>query len=502
MPGIFKWFKQKGVLLFLGGFVVAILFIFSGKNAVEATGTDEYCASCHKVHPQATASWKRSTHYDNKRGIVVHCIECHLPPEGLPKFTRKVSTGLRDVYGTIFKDPAEINWEEKSRPENAIHHTYQASCLRCHKNIFPLGLTDKGQEAHLYYDNNREKLNCLNCHIGVGHYSETTVHASNVSFGKKMAVPDTVYSEAAEISSFENFTEHIPGTGVSFTMIAIPEGKFQMGSPAKEKFRDPDEGPQHEVEVSPFFMGQIEVTWEEYMAFLSETGSEGRVVEKENAAAGVDGITGPTPPWGAPDQGWGGGKRPAITMTYHAATVYCKWLSLKTGKSYRLPTEAEWEYAARGGTTGDYFFEGDAGKYTSEGFGKKIFGPDTSVINRYAVYRENSHGMTALPSTVMPNPFGLKNMPGNAAEFCSDVYRPGYENKGAAGTGIEEHVVRGGSYKSDARDLRSTARDHTRTTDWLKTDPQMPKSVWWYSDQVHVGFRVVCDPPQEITGNN
>ncbi len=215
--------------------------------------------------------------------------------------------------------------------------------------------------------------------------------------------------------------------------MAVPAGKFMMGSPETEHLRDADEGPVHEVRVAPFFMSELEVTWDEYLAFFSETGGEGRMSEEEQAKKSVDGISGPTPPWGAPDQGWGKGQRPAITMSYYAATVYCQWLSQKTGKNYRLPTEAEWEYAARAGQTGPYFFPGNAKKYTSEGFSRKIFGSDTSVINRYAIYKENSRGKTALPEDVLPNRFGLKNMAGNVAEFCSDVYQPDYQAQRCSG---------------------------------------------------------------------
>jgi len=107
--------------------------------------------------------------------------------------------------------------------------------------------------------------------------------------------------------------------------------------------------------------------------------------------------------------------------------------------------------------------------------------------------------MTAEPSTVKANPFDLKNMTGNVAEFCSDFYSEDYYKtdslrtnpKGPAGG--QEHVIRGGSFKSDARNVRSAARDYTRTKEWLVTDPQMPKSIWWYSDCIDVGFRVVCE---------
>jgi len=106
---------------------------------------------------------------------------------------------------------------------------------------------------------------------------------------------------------------------------------------------------------------------------------------------------------------------------------------------------------------------------------------------------------------MIPNPFGLKNTSGNVAEFCSDYYSPtAYRNdstdmvnpKGPARG--SEHVIRGGSFKSDARDVRSAARDYTKTKAWLVTDPQIPKSIWWYSDCIDVGFRVVCEADSSL----
>ena len=194
-----------------------------------------------------------------------------------------------------------------------------------------------------------------------------------------------------------------------------------MGSPEDEPFRRDDEGPVRQVTVSPFFMGETEVTWDMYWAFYSETMTEGRtppeVVYANNSDPDVDAVSGPTPPFGAPDQGWGSGERPAITMTHYAAETFCQWLSKKTGKKYRLPTAAEWEYAARGGTSTPYFFEGSPKDFSDRGFWRKFFDADTAGINRYVVYVKNSPNRTQEPSAVLPNPFGLKNMLGNVMEL-------------------------------------------------------------------------------------
>jgi formylglycine-generating enzyme required for sulfatase activity len=276
-----------------------------------------------------------------------------------------------------------------------------------------------------------------------------------------------------------------------------------MGSPEDEPYRQMDESPMREVLVDSFWIAEVEVTWNEYLAFFNATSSQGRkeaVVEESNSTE-PDAISGATPPWGAPDQGWGMGDRPAITMTHHAALTYCRWLSSITGKIYRLPTEAEWEYAARGGKSGPYFFGGSPNDYESDGFFKKIFGTDTTIINSYCIYRENSPVKSQPPYNIKANPFGLKNMLGNVSEFCLDYYDQDVYGKYPKGvvknprgprTG-EEHVVRGGSYQNSAQDLRAAKRDFTKTKEWLTTDPQIPKSIWWYSDCKNVGFRVVCD---------
>jgi sulfatase modifying factor 1 len=507
----FKFFRELAwsrhkikVWFFIFGFILCLILLAAGRQVVSYTSTDRYCMSCH-VHPLPEQNWKLSTHYNNKSGTIVHCVECHLAPKGHGYLYTKAKHGLKDLYGYFFRDSASINWEEKKLLEKAKKFVYEKSCLMCHQNLFPVTLSVDGNNAHLFYTTSKDPVNCINCHLNVGHFDKYVKHKKNSSFGLTESGSQAIFTGSAKVEKFENFTENIPGTNVSFKMIALPGGSFNMGSDQNEHLRKPDEGPVHKVTLSPFWIAEIEVSWDEYMAFFRATSSQGRTEGQVIKNKKVDAISGATPPWGAPDQGWGKAKRPAITMSWHAANVYCRWLSKVTGKKYRLPTEAEWEYACRGGTGTPYFFDGDPKKFTSSGFFKRIFKPDTSGIASRIVYKVNSLARTKEPSEVKPNPFGLKNMSGNVAEFCSDFYAAdaykadstGFVNPKGPLNGVE-HVIRGGSFKSDAKDVRSASRDFTRTKAWLVTDPQMPKSIWWYSDCIDVGFRVVCVPDSTI----
>jgi formylglycine-generating enzyme required for sulfatase activity/nitrate/TMAO reductase-like tetraheme cytochrome c subunit len=487
---ILRLLKSKLLL----GAVIGAALVFAGLAADAYMSTNAFCGSCH-LHPHAERSWKRSTHADNPSGMAVRCVECHLPPSGIDHFLEKARLGIRDLYGALFKEFDERHWEEKSRLEHAVTFTFKEACTRCHQNLFPVGLSREGDEAHLHYDRESENLRCINCHLHVGHYHEEEAYDPTAN----LAGEAEIYLEPAVVEGFVDFTERIPGTSVSFDMAALPGGAFMMGSPEDEDYRRDDEGPCREVTVSPFWMARVEVTWDEYEAFYRATATEGRT-DTRKVPDDVDAITGATPPYGNPGQGWGKGGRPAITMTHHAAMTYCRWLSRVTGKRYRLPTEAEWEYACRGGTDSAYFFEGEPKDFSEEGFWNSLFGADTEEIGRYAVYAGNAKGRTQPPECVAPNPFGLKNMSGNVAELCLDWYAPDTYERYADGVkdprgpdSGEERVVRGGSFKDDAAELRSAARGHTHTAAWLMTDPQIPKSIWWYSDCMHVGFRVVCD---------
>ena len=505
--------KKRTLLIFLIGAILGIVVMLCANKTMYHFGTDAYCESCH-VHPHSFDSWKKSSHYNNRSGVRVHCIECHLPPKGnFYHFREKARTGLHDLWAYWTKDSADFNWEDKKQLEHAVKIVYNISCKECHINLFPKGLSDDGGTAHLYYEANEKKLDlqCISCHLDVGHYNPNYKHAKMTGIPTISSADAEIFTEPTVVTQFGNYTEHIPGTTVAFEMIAIPGGAFKMGSPANEKFRKDDEGPVRDVTVSRFFMGKIQVSWDEFFTHLIETSSEGRIPpeimrERNRNALTVDAISGPTPFFGDPTQGWGSGARPAITMTHYSAEIYCQWLSMKTGKKYRLPTEAEWEYAARGGTETPYFFPGNPKKFSSQGWWNKMFGPDTTVINSFVIYELNSGMKTQEPSHVHENPFGLKSMLGNVLEYCSDWYVPdAYSQTGSSVTNPQgpeegtEHVIRGGNYTDDAADVRVAARFSTKSEEWLKTDPQQPKSIWWYTDMKGIGFRVVCEPDESIT---
>jgi formylglycine-generating enzyme len=499
MSGKIFFKKKHYLLLFIAGGFSVVLFLVLFNKTISYTSTNEFCVLCH-AHPEADALYKLSVHHNNSSGFSTNCVDCHLPPEDKTFYflTRKAYHGFHDFYVFVTKDLDEIDWKMKRTLEASKRFVYEDGCKKCHTNLFPSTLDELGSESHLKYLYDPESASCMKCHLDVGHYrGEVTLAVEDV-------IDDTqeLYTEPALVTQFEDYIEKIPGTTVSFKMNAVPGGVFNMGSPPDQDYRNRDEGPVREVKIDSLWMSEIEVTWSHYLAFFNATTSQGRK-EGENVQDGedVDAITGPTPPWGAPDQGWGMGNRPAITMTHHAAQVFCDWLSRVTGKNYRLPTEAEWEYAARADTEGPYFFGGSPKEYEGEGLINKLFGPDTSVINSYVVYHENSPYRTQPPSYVKPNPFGLKNMLGNVAEFCVDYYDPqayakyppGVINNPKGPRDGQEHVIRGGSFKNSAKNLRVARRNHTLTREWLETDPQIPKSIWWYSDCNDVGIRIVRD---------
>jgi sulfatase modifying factor 1 len=446
--------------------LIGLVFFFSIQGVDKITSSDTSCMSCH-VHSHAENSWLQATHHNNKGGVVVHCVDCHLPPKNQFNYwPKKMKAASRDLYSYWFKDIDKINWDEKSQLDHAKMHTFNESCINCHENLFPLQLSKEGDKAHLYYKHNQDKLDCINCHLNVGHGGQQT-HKANYSF-LQADTKKKVFSEATIIQEFSNFKEQIPNTSVSFEMIALPRIK--------------------ELNKS-FFMAKTEVSWNEYQTFLSETESEGRTETNTD----VDAISGATPPFGDPSQGWGMGNRPAITMTWHAANTYCKWLSQKTGKTYRLPTATEWEYASGTNENEEFFFGGKTSDYTAKNMLINLFQKPSGKINNYVIWKGNSNGKTGTSEDVLPNKYGISNLLGNVREFCLDTVSTGEKT---------EYLIKGGSFKSSVHELLWNFKDHTEHDKWMITDPQIPKSIWWYSDCNDVGFRVVCEWKPKIQHKN
>ncbi len=282
------------------------------------------------------------------------------------------------------------------------------------------------------------------------------------------------------------YTGKIPGTDITFDMLPIPAGTFMIGSPEGEAGHKPDEGPQRKVKIEPFWMGKYEVTWNEYELFMYPVDGyknpllSGGKLSSDNVA---DAVTRPTKPYVEMSFGMGKDGFPAISMTQHGANTYCKWLSAKTGHFYRLPTEAEWEYACRAGTTTAY-----------------SFGDDASKLGEYAWYGKNSDFKYQKVGKKKPNPWGLHDMHGNVTEWTLDQYAPeSYKNFVGAtvaspwvqATKPYPHVARGGSWDDDdVKVLRSSARRASNKT-WKIQDPQLPKSIWYLTDAQFLGFRVI-----------
>ncbi len=281
----------------------------------------------------------------------------------------------------------------------------------------------------------------------------------------------------------ESYEEKLNGVNHNISMVFIEGGSFIMGSPKTEVGHFGDEGPEHEVEIAPFWMGQYEITWDLYNLFVTRE-LDGNQIDKNSTNEvnlDADAVSGATTPYVEMSFGMGIDGYPAICMTQLAAVKFCEWLSAMTGHFYRLPTEAEWEYACRAGTSTAY-----------------SFGDDFSLLSDYAWYENNSGDKYQQVGTKQPNPWGLYDMHGNVAEWTLDQYLPtayasrkgGVQNPLEKATKEYPKTVRGGSWMDAPERLRSAAR-RPSSKSWKKRDPQIPKSKWWHTDAAFVGFRVV-----------
>lgn len=264
-------------------------------------------------------------------------------------------------------------------------------------------------------------------------------------------------------SDMKPYEAKIPGADVTFRMTPIPGGEFTMGDDAGPA----DERPAHRVRVEPFWMGVREVTWDEYRLFMFSA--------RDGVSAEVDAVSTPTRPYVEMSFGMGINGYPAISMTQHAANKYAQWLSARTGHYYRLPTEAEWEYACKAG------------------------GAPQTPIDDYAWHEANANGKYQQAGQKKPNAWGLYDMLGNVMEWTLDQYDAGaYAARGAGvtvnpwvkSTAPYPHAVRGGGWADPREACRCTRRTGSDPS-WKMQDPQLPKSVWYHTDAQWLGFRLV-----------
>ena len=297
-----------------------------------------------------------------------------------------------------------------------------------------------------------------------------SVPAADGEMGNVRKIRARILAHEGGSAPAKPYSVTIANTTVKYDMTPIPAGNFTMGAPSPAP---KDEQPPHKVHVDAFWMQAHEVTWDEYRLFMFAN-QAGEIAHKDEL---VDGVSRPTRPYVEMSFGMGINGFPAISMTQHAANKYAEWLSSKTGEFYRLPTEAEWEYACRAGTTTAY-----------------PFGDDPSKLEDYAWFAGNSGGKYGKVAAKKPNAWNLYDMLGNVMEWTLDAYAP-YQpepqnNPWVKATQPYPHAVRGGSWNDPAGNLTCAARVASDPS-WKQQDPQLPKSIWYETDAQWLGFRLV-----------
>ena len=307
-------------------------------------------------------------------------------------------------------------------------------------------------------------------------------------------------AKPVSVTEMKDYREKVPLAGqATIDLVAVRGGEVNLGSPEDEAGRQKNEGPQVKVGVDPFWIGRHEMTWDVYRAFMengkarNKDGTLNRdfnIMTSEPPIAKdvetvVDIVSQPTPPY-VPmhfemGEGYGAGW-PAIAMSHRAASKFCEWLSAQTGHYYRLPTEAEWEFACRAGSTTAF-----------------SFGDDPSQIGDYAWFQDNADYTYQKVGKKKPNLWGIHDMHGNVSEWCLDAYLPdacskwddGAKNPWHPAVNRYPHVTRGGHYfQGGPETLRSAARVPSGP-EWNNIDCCNPKSQWYEASAQFIGFRVV-----------
>jgi formylglycine-generating enzyme required for sulfatase activity len=250
-------------------------------------------------------------------------------------------------------------------------------------------------------------------------------------------------TQAQAGQSLQAFEQTLPGSVVKIHMTPIPGGKIKIRG--------------REVEVKPFYFASTDTTWEAYDVFLN-SGPPSKPYDQTKF--GPDAIARPSKSYILPDLGWGHHGYPVINVSIDSVTMFSRWMASVTKKKYRLPTEAEWEFACR----------------EAQPDGWKL---DKTKLAQVAWYAANSEGMTHPVAKKAPNKLGLFDMLGNVGNWATDL--------------DGKPVLCGGSYM-DAATLLSPDTRRKWSPAWQQEDPQIPKSRWWLSDGSFVGIRLVCEP--------
>jgi formylglycine-generating enzyme required for sulfatase activity len=243
-------------------------------------------------------------------------------------------------------------------------------------------------------------------------------------------------------------------------MIPVKGGRFMMSPPLPGL-------PTTDVTVKDFYISRTEITWEQIEVWMFRLDMTEREKLADSGIYDSSQRSRPSKPYSPPDFGYGFGDHPVIGVTHHSAKMFCQWLSRKTGRNYRMPTEAEWEYAARG----------PAAPVPAKPL-------DTDMLDRIAWHRGNADEHTHSVGQKQANILGLYDILGNAGEWCTDL-------RG-------QPVLCGGSWKTWPGRLDWALRQR-ETPSWRARDVMDPQSPWFLLDADFVGFRIVCDPDPSVT---
>jgi len=274
---------------------------------------------------------------------------------------------------------------------------------------------------------------------------------------------------------FVKYNQDLPLTSLKVQMVPIKGGEFNMvDNLSKSRFS--------EIKISSFWMSQFEISWDLYTLFMERTIdiSSTSYIRGSEVLRDIDGISSATTPYIEMSFGMGVEGYPAVNMTQFAASKFCEWLSSITGNYYRLPTEAEWEYACRAGSKSDFYF-----------------GDNITELNEYAWYSENSSDVYHKIGTKKPNLFDLYDMHGNVAEWTIDTYseniypqRKNNKDPFYITSSKYPKTIKGGSWNDEYEKLKSYSRYYSNKKLQLR-DPQIPKSKWWNTDAPYIGFRII-----------